>query len=94
MQHDLLFRLADSGKMMVLVNLNPAARKLVVDSILNLAESSFAFMILHNSPDGLSSHTGRIVTLCSGSVGNYMRGDIGHISLIIKESVDQIEHEP
>ena len=101
MQHDLLFRLADSGKMMVLVNLNPAARRLVVDSFLNLAESSFAFMILHNSPDGLSSHTGRIVTLCSddfawlaGSVGNYMQGDIGYISLIVKESVDQIEHEP
>lgn len=33
MQHDLLFRLADSGKMMVLINLNPAARKPVVDSL-------------------------------------------------------------
>ena len=78
--------------MMVLVNLNHAARKLVVDSFLDLAESSFSFMILHNSPDGLSSETGRIVTLCSddfswlaGCVGNYMRGDTGHILLIVKE---------
>jgi hypothetical protein len=94
MQHDLLFRLADSGKMMVLVNLNPAVRKLVVDSFLDLTESSFAFMILHDSPDGLSFDIGRIATLCSddfawlaGSVGNYMRDDIGHISLIVvKES--------
>ena len=67
MQHGLLFRLTDSGKMVVIVNLNPAAKKLVVDSFLDLAESSFAFMILHNNPDGLSFDIGRIVTLCSDS---------------------------
>lgn len=58
----------------------------MVDSFLDLAESSFAFIILHNSPNGPSSDTGRIVSLCSddfawlaSSVGNYLRGDIGHI---------------
>ena len=82
--------------MVVLVNLNPVARKLVVDLFLNLPESSFAFMILHNNLDGLSFDIGRIVTLYSddfawlaGSVGNYMRGDIDHILLIVvKESVE------
>ena len=90
MQHDPPFRLADSGKIMVTVNPNPAAKKLVVDSFLDLAESSFALMILHSNPDGLSFDIGRIVTLCSdsfawlvGSVGNYMLGDIGYISLIV-----------
>ena len=89
MQHDLLFRLADSGKMVVLINLNPAARKFVTDSFFDLAERILAFMILHNNPDGLSFDIGRIITLRSddfawlaGSVGNYMRGDISHISLI------------
>ena len=72
--------------MMILINLNPAARKLVIDSSLDLAERILTFMILHNNPDGLSFDIGRIITLRSndfarlaGSVGNYMRGDISYI---------------